>query len=152
MEIILLKEKIICKFCNKEFPKQYRLDRHLLSTRGECYKIRNECNFKQIINNQTINNIIKENIDVDENETMENLVIIKIPRRKKINQNKRIKVAASQKWKCNHCEMLFNEGGWDINHILRVALGGTNAIENLEALCKNSHGVFTANERIRDGF
>jgi 5-methylcytosine-specific restriction endonuclease McrA len=51
-----------------------------------------------------------------------------------------------------HCEMLFNEGGWDINHILRVALGGTNAIENLEALCKNCHGVVTANERIRDGF
>ena len=48
--------------------------------------------------------------------------------------------------------MFFNEGGWDINHIIRVSLGGSNELSNLEALCKNCHGVVTANERIRDGF
>jgi 5-methylcytosine-specific restriction endonuclease McrA len=73
-------------------------------------------------------------------------------KRNKINQNMRIKIAASQTWKCNHCKMFFNEGGWDINHIIRVSLGGNNELSNLEALCKNCHGVVTANERIRDGF
>ena len=43
-------------------------------------------------------------------------------------------------------------GGWHTNHILRVALGGTNERSNLEAICHNCHAKITAEERIRDGF
>ena len=128
-----------CQYCCKTFVSKSKLERHLLSSKGYCYNIRK--NKKQ-----------NDKKHIKENDTKDDFVVIKIPRRKKINQNKRIKIAASQRWRCNHCDMLFNEGGWDINHKLRVALGGSNDIENLEALCKNCHGVVTANERIKDGF
>jgi len=69
-----------------------------------------------------------------------------------IRQEQRTKIAASQKWKCNRCVELFGMGGWHTNHILRVALGGTNERSNLEAICHNCHAKITAEERIRDGF
>jgi 5-methylcytosine-specific restriction endonuclease McrA len=156
--LIIDKKDILikCVFCNKLFENKSRFDRHLLSDRGECYKLRNKLSNKKIkIVNKTINNItqhITQNTIHETDTKEEKFIVIKLPRRQKINQNKRIKIAASQKWRCNHCNMLFNEGGWDINHKLRVALGGTNNIENLEALCKNCHGIVTSNERIKDGF
>ena len=124
--------------------------------------IKNQNNIQNQTNNISIKAIIEKIVlSKDGEETISHItkdVMLKIldinkkPKRKKINQNTRIKIAARQLWKCNHCKMLFNEGGWDINHILRVAMGGTNRLSNLEALCKNCHGVVTANERIRDGF
>jgi 5-methylcytosine-specific restriction endonuclease McrA len=125
-----LKENLQCKFCFKKFGTIFNLKRHLNNPKISCY----------INNNSIFNNADKE---VSEKKKY---------KRKKINQSTRIKVAASQLWKCKQCEMIFNEGGWDINHIVRVSLGGSNKLSNLEALCKNCHGIITTNERIRDGF
>jgi 5-methylcytosine-specific restriction endonuclease McrA len=47
---------------------------------------------------------------------------------------------------------MFGKAGWHINHIIRVALGGTNERYNLEAICHTCHIIITAEERIRDGF
>jgi hypothetical protein len=35
----------------------------------------------------------------------------------------------------------FNRSGYDIDHIVEVADGGTDAIENLQALCPSCHRV-----------
>ncbi|CAN0116214.1 unnamed protein product, partial [Phaeothamnion confervicola] len=37
----------------------------------------------------------------------------------------------------------FNESGYDIDHIVEVADGGGNGIENLQALCPSCHRVKT---------
>jgi len=144
-----------CNYCKRIFPDKWKLNRHINSMRGNCFKKRNKCLVDKQINNYTSLENINEQKNYMKNrgETLiNNQQTIKEYKRKKISQPTRIKIAASQLWKCKHCKMLFNEGGWDINHIVRVSLGGTNELSNLEALCKNCHGIVTANERIRDGF
>jgi uncharacterized C2H2 Zn-finger protein len=63
------KKIIKCNYCNKLFEKNSKLERHLLSTIGNCYKLRNKKEtVSTIINkNRTINNI--QNI---ENQTINN--------------------------------------------------------------------------------
>ena len=153
---------IKCSYCKKLFDKKCKLNRHLLSTTGNCYNLRMKTDpniinkiykkkiYDTINNNQTNINIgtirnvqpvIKEPLALDKHgeETishitkdvmMEILNIESFPKmcaelmrllyfnkevpenkpmkykykRKKINQNMRIKIAASQTWKCNHCK------------------------------------------------
>lgn len=46
---------------------------------------------------------------------------------------------------------LFDEAGYDIDHVLALADGGSNDISNLQALCPSCHRVKTAREnRARD--
>lgn len=126
-----------CPYCKKDFNYCSKLNRHLKSVKGHCYNIRKINN----TSNKKRNDYIFDDVEYKKQKY----------KRKKLSQSVRIKIAASQSWKCKHCHMLFNEGGWDINHIIRVSLGGSNDISNLEALCKNCHGIVTLNERIRDG-
>jgi Zinc-finger of C2H2 type len=75
---------IICIFCNKIFDKQSKLDRHLISTRGDCYKIRNyipnkiykkEYNNCIFGTNNTINNIQNQtNIQNIQNIQQQNII------------------------------------------------------------------------------
>lgn len=67
-------------------------------------------------------------------------------KRKTLHQKVRQMIAAKQEWKCKRCEKLFDEGGFDINHIIEVAAGGTNDTDNLEAVCKCCHGIITAQQ------
>ena len=151
----------ICNFCKKIFVSNSKLNRHLKSLRGDCYKLRNkDYNIKQVNDNnrnkdynikQVNDNNKNKDYNIEQVDDNNKVLKKKKYKRKKITQSTRIKIAASQMWKCKHCDMLFNEGGWDINHIVRVSLGGSNELSNLEALCKNCHGIVTINERIRDG-
>ena len=52
---------------------------------------------------------------------------------------------------CPILDKLFDEAGYDIDHILPLADGGSNDISNLQALCPSCHRVKTAREnRERD--
>jgi len=73
-------------------------------------------------------------------------------KRTTIRQEQRTYIAATQEWKCNRCTRVFGVAGWHINHIVRIALGGTNDRSNLEAICHDCHAITTAEEKIRDGF
>lgn len=56
-------------------------------------------------------------------------------------------VAASQKWKCNICGKMFENGSlYEIDHILPVHLGGRNHTSNLQALCSHCHAKKTDND------
>lgn len=52
---------------------------------------------------------------------------------------------------CPILDKLFDEAGYDIDHVLPLADGGSNDISNLQALCPSCHRVKTAREnRARD--
>ena len=52
------------------------------------------------------------------------------------------KVASNQKWKCLMCHQLLDYT-YEIDHILPVFKGGSNDLNNLQALCRNCHGKKT---------
>jgi 5-methylcytosine-specific restriction protein A len=60
-------------------------------------------------------------------------------------------VAANQYWKCKGCNNLLDET-YEIDHILALEDGGTNDLENLQALCRNCHGKKTARNNIMKRF
>lgn len=56
-------------------------------------------------------------------------------------------VAANQGWKCNMCQGQLN-AWFEVDHIKRLADGGTNEVSNLVALCRDCHGEKTMLETI----
>ncbi len=56
-------------------------------------------------------------------------------------------VAAEQQWHCAICGSLL-DASYEIDHILPLYKGGTNAIENLQALCPNCHRRKTIQDSI----
>jgi hypothetical protein len=54
-------------------------------------------------------------------------------------------------YNCPIAKCLFDEAGYDVDHVLPLADGGSNDITNLQALCPSCHRVKTAREnRERD--
>ena len=60
-------------------------------------------------------------------------------------------VAANQYWKCKGCKNLLDET-YEIDHVLALEDGGSNDLENLQALCRNCHGKKTARNNIMKRF
>lgn len=57
------------------------------------------------------------------------------------------KIAADQKWQCGHCKSIL-DASYEVDHIVALFNGGTNAESNLVALCRNCHGKKTVHERL----
>jgi 5-methylcytosine-specific restriction endonuclease McrA len=55
-------------------------------------------------------------------------------------------VAAEQKWMCALCGQLLT-ACFEVDHIVRLEIGGSNERFNLEALCRECHGMKTAYEQ-----
>jgi 5-methylcytosine-specific restriction endonuclease McrA len=47
-------------------------------------------------------------------------------------------VASRQKWTCAHCHTLL-DFTFEVDHVLALYRGGSNDLDNLEALCPNCH-------------
>lgn len=62
--------------------------------------------------------------------------------KRKLSESKKKIVAASQKWKCNSCLNILN-ASYEIDHIIPLYHGGSNDLNNLQALCRNCHGQKT---------
>ena len=77
---------------------------------------------------------------------------------RQLSESTKKQVAGSQKYRCANspqsnavpgiqCDRWVNDGGsfnrsgYDIDHIVEVADGGTDAIDNLQALCPSCHRV-----------
>jgi 5-methylcytosine-specific restriction endonuclease McrA len=56
-------------------------------------------------------------------------------------------VASLQDWKCNKCHEQLT-AWYEVDHKKRLEYGGTNEIDNLEALCRECHGRKTAMENL----
>ena len=58
--------------------------------------------------------------------------------RRKLTKAEKIKVAASQKWRCMRCDCLLDEC-FEVDHVEQHALRGDDSASNTQALCPNCH-------------
>ena len=59
-------------------------------------------------------------------------------RRRPVPFTDKLHVASKQQWKCQSCKTTLTEF-FELDHILPVALGGSNTTHNLQALCSDCH-------------
>jgi len=66
--------------------------------------------------------------------------------RKKITATVKLQIGASLSWRCNICHDQL-KSTYHIDHIIQICRGGTNAEDNLQALCVECHADKTQKER-----
>lgn len=64
-----------------------------------------------------------------------------------VSETKKKYVASLQNWKCNKCQKQLS-AWYEVDHKMRLERGGTNQLDNLEALCRECHGEKTAMENL----
>ena len=67
--------------------------------------------------------------------------------KRSVSETKKKYVASSQDWKCKHCNIKL-PGWFEVDHVKKLEYGGSNNVENLEALCRDCHGKKTALENL----
>jgi hypothetical protein len=58
--------------------------------------------------------------------------------RRKLTKAEKIKVAASQRWRCMRCDGLLDEC-FEVDHVEQHSLRGDDSMSNVQALCPNCH-------------
>lgn len=69
------------------------------------------------------------------------------PNSRSVSETKKKYVASQQQWKCGKCQRTL-DASYQIDHKIPLYKGGTNNIDNLEALCRNCHGEKTVYDKI----
>ncbi len=67
--------------------------------------------------------------------------------KRSVSETKKKFVAAQQNWTCAGCNEQL-PAWFEVDHKIRLDNGGSNHIDNLEALCRNCHGKKTAMENL----
>jgi hypothetical protein len=67
----------------------------------------------------------------------------KTTNKRSVSETKKKFVASNQNWKCNTCKEQLT-AWFEVHHMKPLEHGGSNHIDNLEALCRNCHGEKTA--------
>ncbi|ANS04343.1 hypothetical protein [uncultured Mediterranean phage] len=67
--------------------------------------------------------------------------------KRSVSETKKKHVAASQNWRCAVCQAQLM-ASFEIDHKIALQDGGTNHVNNLEALCRNCHGEKTAKRNL----
>ena len=107
---------------------------------------------KEIINEFSSSSILKDQI-INSNKNISSIIIylkknqefIKYKNENKNSQSfetKKKYVASQQNWKCAKCTQQLS-ATFEVNHKIDLQFGGTNHVNNLEALCRNCHGEKT---------
>lgn len=71
----------------------------------------------------------------------------KISNKRSVSETKKKWVAAQQNWKCGECNTQL-PAWFEVDHITRLADGGTNDVNNLIAYCRTCHGKKTMIENL----
>ena len=107
-------------------------------------------NFKKQYNTRYQNNF-QNQINPAAKTGSSNINLIKNPSPKKhkrsVSESKKKFIASNQKWKCAHCQQLL-DNTYEVDHIVALYKGGSNELNNLEALCRNCHGKKTFMEKM----
>ena len=91
------------------------------------------------------NNIKKTKTKKNNNKVNQNNFSNNIKRN--LNETTKKVVASNQKWTCNMCYKML-DASYEIDHTIPLYKGGTNNVENLQALCRNCHGLKTINDKL----
>ena len=67
--------------------------------------------------------------------------------KRSVSETKKKYVASQQNWKCAHCQNQLT-AWFEVDHVQRLEYGGSNNVENLEALCRECHGKKTSMENM----
>ena len=67
--------------------------------------------------------------------------------KRSVSETKKKYVAANQNWICKHCNKQL-PAWFEVDHVMKLEYGGSNNIDNLEALCRDCHGKKTALENL----
>ena len=67
--------------------------------------------------------------------------------KRSVSETKKKYVASQQNWKCKHCHNQLS-AWFEVDHKTRLEHGGSNEVNNLEALCRECHGKKTAMENL----
>ena len=67
------------------------------------------------------------------------------PRRRKVSEKTKKIVAAGQAWRCKLCNDIL-QSTYQVDHVVPLYRGGSNAPDNLRALCVGCHAEKTQNE------
>ena len=110
----------------------------------------NNNNFNQNNNNyrtpqnQNNNNNFNQN---NNNFNRNNNNFIQKTHKRNVSESKKKFIASNQRWRCSHCNTLL-DNTYEVDHIIALYKGGTNELNNLEALCRNCHGKKTFREKM----
>lgn len=64
-----------------------------------------------------------------------------------VSETKKKYVASEQQWRCAECRNSL-DATFEVHHKVPLYKGGTNHVNNLEALCRNCHGNKTIHDKI----
>ena len=67
--------------------------------------------------------------------------------KRSVSETKKKYVASSQNWQCKHCQKKL-PAWFEVDHVMKLEYGGSNNVDNLEALCRDCHGKKTALENL----
>jgi hypothetical protein len=67
--------------------------------------------------------------------------------KRSVSETKKKFVAARQNWRCGKCTKQL-PAWFEVDHKIRLEHGGSNHVDNLEALCRDCHGEKTAMENL----
>ena len=65
-----------------------------------------------------------------------------------VTESKKKYVASNQSWTCKHCNNML-DATYEIDHITPIYKGGSNNLNNLQALCRNCHGKKTLYDKMQ---
>ena len=71
----------------------------------------------------------------------------KVGTKRSVSETKKKFVASQQNWCCKKCKKQL-PAWFEVDHVMKLEYGGSNAVENLEALCRDCHGRKTAMENL----
>ena len=121
----------------KNFATGGSLRTHRLSQRHQLYEARLEIADLRAQLAQSVNARVALERTVQELATQ--------PRLRRVTESVKKRVAATQRWKCAHCEAVL-EATYQIDHRVPLWRGGSNEPDNLQALCPNCHAAKTQEE------
>jgi len=66
---------------------------------------------------------------------------------RKLSETTKKMIASNQKWRCKMCNNML-DASYEVDHIVPLYKGGNNELYNLQALCRNCHGMKTMNDKL----